>query len=47
MAFIKMAEMQRLSKNNAKVKSKDKNIAENVKTLEEHKGKSLRQQLIL
>ena len=43
--IIKMAEKQRLSKNDTKVKCKDKNIPENVKTLEKYKDKSRCQHL--
>ena len=42
-----MAEKQRFGKSNTKVKCRDKNIPENVKTLEKHYGKCRWQRLKL
>ena len=39
-SVLRMAEKQRLGKSNTKVKCKEKNIPENVKTLKKHKGRS-------
>ena len=47
MAFKKMAEEQRHGKSDTKVKCRDKNVPENVKTLVKHSGRSRWQYLKL